>query len=272
MGRGTRGRRRIGLLVPLVIAAVVAWQFIPGRRLGADGAEHLLNGYRIGEGSGIAVAILVDTSGSMRHAAGDGGSENHVEETRDAVARRALSALAAQLDAWATGHPGRPLLVGLYTFSNLLRTVIPLRPFEAAKLRDAVERLVPPPHGGTALGGAMHLAASELAQSAPRERHLFVLTDGENTVGSDPARVAETIAREASAAGDVAGIRLHFVAFDTDAEPFAFVRAGRGTLSSAAGAELEGVVARVFREILLEAPDEEALREGAPASPGEDRR
>src|SRR5262245_9074849 len=72
------------------------------------------------EGLGAAVAILVDTSGSMRDAApGDA-------RPKAAVAREALETMFDATDAFVARRPDFPIKIGLYSFSSHVSTVLPI--------------------------------------------------------------------------------------------------------------------------------------------------
>ncbi|MBL8695120.1 MAG: VWA domain-containing protein [Planctomycetes bacterium] len=205
---------------------------------------------------GFAVGIVVDTSGSMGKPPAKGSGE-----TKAAIAARALDSIVKQCEAWAAKHPGVPFEVGLYTFSKGVRTQLAMSAFEPSALREAI-RKIPPPNGGTALGGALLVSGSQLGATAYQQRHLFVLTDGENTVGHDPASVASILDLNSEHT-----IRIHCVAFDTEAEQFEFLKEVGGKVHAADGADLDSVVDRVFGEILAEAPDDSPNAPGQPDEP-----
>jgi Mg-chelatase subunit ChlD len=194
---------------------------------------------------GIAVAVVVDTSGSMKEKAKGAGSLS-----RSQAVERALVSIVSQCEKWTAAHPGTPLEVGLYSFSGSIKALVPMRPFAAPELRSAIESLRKP-EGTTAIGRAMARAGIDLLASGREQRHLFVLTDGENKEGTAPSKVATLL--EGKSGGL---LKFHFIAFETDAQQFTFVRERGGSLLSATGADLGSVVGTVFTQILAEAPEE----------------
>ena len=80
----------------------------------------------IDEGFGAAVAILVDTSGSMRNdAPGD-------SRPKYAVAREALEAMLDATDDFVARRPDFAVKIGVYSFSSSASTVSPIQPYDRA--------------------------------------------------------------------------------------------------------------------------------------------
>src|SRR6266849_180671 len=97
------------------------------------------------EGLGAAVAILVDTSGSMR--------DNAPGDTRPkyVVAREALDAMLDATEAFIAKRPDFPIKIGIYSFSSSVHRLRAIQPYN----RDAVKSVLanlPGPGGGTAIG------------------------------------------------------------------------------------------------------------------------
>src|SRR6188508_2186474 len=155
------------------------------------------------EGLGAAVAILVDTSGSMKqNAPGD-------SRPKYAVAQEALEAMLDATDAFVAKRPDFPIKVGLYSFSSNVRKLAPIEAYDRARLRDALEHL-PKPGGGTAIGEALSVARPDLYRAGVFRKYLLVVTDGDNTSGRSPDDVAREIWRKSDG-----GVQVYFVAFDT---------------------------------------------------------
>src|SRR2546425_7116848 len=100
------------------------------------------------EGLGAAVAILIDTSGSMRDKAPGDARPKFV------VAHEALEAMLDATDAFVAKRPDFPIKIGLYTFSSSVRTLRSIQPYDRNAIRAALATL-PQPGGGTAIGDAM---------------------------------------------------------------------------------------------------------------------
>jgi Mg-chelatase subunit ChlD len=166
----------------------------------------------VDEGLGAAVAILVDTSGSMRDEAPGDSRPKYI------VAREALEAMLDATDAFVAKRPDFPIKVGLYSFSSSPTRILPLQAYDRAVVHDAFTRL-PRPGGGTAIGDAMRAARPDLYRAGVFRKYLLIVTDGENTTGRSPDAVAREIFRKSEG-----GVRIAFVAFDTDPEKFDFLK------------------------------------------------
>ena len=196
------------------------------------------------EGLGAAVAILVDTSGSMRQDAPGDTRPKHV------VAQEALEAMLDATEAFIAKRPDFPIKIGLYSFSSNVRMLLPIRPYDRAALRDALDRL-PRPGGGTAIGEALRTARPDLYRAGAFRKYLLVVTDGENTSGRSPDDVARDIFRKSEGA-----VQIYFVAFDTSPQKFAFLKeVGGDVIGAGTGGELRKALDEVYQgKILAEAP------------------
>jgi Mg-chelatase subunit ChlD len=197
------------------------------------------------EGVGASVAIIVDTSGSMKDAA-PGDSRPKFQ-----VARQALEQMLDATDAFAARRPDFPIKIGLYSFSSDAQEVSPIQPYDRARLRAAFDR-IPPPGGGTAIGDAMREARPALYRAGTFRKYLLVVTDGENTRGRDPERVARDIFSKSEGA-----VQIYFVAFDTGADKFRFLKdVGGDVVGAGTGPELRTALDGIYQgKILAEAMD-----------------
>jgi Mg-chelatase subunit ChlD len=181
---------------------------------------------------GLAAAIAIDVSGSMDE---DVLGENKRKEAKIVIARRAALDLVEQFATYARAHPDQPVLLGVYEFSRRrgepdCRVVIPMGPPDRQQAAVAVSRL--DADGGTPIGQAMITAKRALDDTGLTRRHLLVVTDGENTDGVAPDRVATAIGKRP----DAERPSIYFVAFDIEASRFNRVRAAGGLVLSAANA------------------------------------
>lgn len=199
---------------------------------------------------GLAAAIVVDVSGSMDDTVTD---EDGKKERKIVVARRAAADLVEQFAKYAEEHREQPVLLGLYEFSRRrgeadCRPVIPMGPPDRGRITEAIARL--DPDGGTPIGEAMIAAKKELDATGLTRRHLLLITDGENTDGHRPDRVAHGIAKRPEDERP----SIYFVAFDVEASRFARVRdAGALVLAAANARELNDTLDWLLRgKILLE--------------------
>ena len=181
---------------------------------------------------GVALAIVYDTSGSMKEPVPDGTGR---PAPKYVIANRALEAIASQIRSFTTnsttGAP-RPVQAGLFVFtSSGARQAIPFGPFDAAVFQ-AWARDFKKPEGGTPLGAAVQAAAETVLKSPLAHKHILVITDGMNTVGPDPAKVLPGIRQKAGQQQTTLG--LHFVAFDVNADVFSGVKKLGATVVGAA--------------------------------------
>ena len=242
-------RAGVGLLVAVGAAGLAAGVLGGCAREGDGSDEDVADSARyapeVEEGLGASVAILVDNSGSMEEPAeGD-------ERPKYVVAREALEAMLASTDSFVAGQPDFPVNVGLYEFSSRVRTLVPVGRYDRDALRSALAGMRAP-DGGTAIGRAMDAARADLYRAGTFRKYILVVTDGENTVGRSPRSVAREIARRSEGA-----VRMYFVAFDVDADKFAFVRDVRGEVVGARnGAALRASLDQIYRgKILAESVD-----------------
>jgi Mg-chelatase subunit ChlD len=196
------------------------------------------------EGLGAAVAILIDTSGSMRDNAPGDSRPKYI------VAQEALTAMLDATDAFIAKRPDFPIKIGLYSFSSSVTTLRPIRPYDRAAIRSALANL-PKPGGGTAIGEALHAARPDLYRAGAFRKYLLVVTDGDNTSGRSPDDVAREIWRKSERA-----VQVYFVAFDTDPQKFAFLKSvGGDVISAGTGVELRQALDGIYQgKILAEAP------------------
>jgi hypothetical protein len=199
----------------------------------------------VDEGLGASVAILIDNSGSMRKPAeGD-------QRPKYVVAREAIEAMLASTDSFVARQPDFPINVGLYRFASRVTPMVPVAKYDRRALATALDAM-PEPDGGTAIGSAMDAARADLYRAGTFRKYILVVTDGENTQGISPRRIAAEINRRSEGA-----VRMYFVAFDIDAERFAFVRDVRGEVVGARnGDALRARLDEIYRgKILSEAVD-----------------
>jgi Mg-chelatase subunit ChlD len=199
---------------------------------------------------GLAAAIAIDVSGSMDE---EVAGQNGRKEPKIEIARRAALALVDQFDSYARDHPDEPVQLGIYEFSRRrgdpdCREVVAMGPPDRDRAAAAIARLTA--DGGTPIGQAMITAKRALDGTGLSRRHLLVVTDGENTDGTAPDRVAVAINKRP----DAERPSIYFVAFDVEASRFSRVRDAGGLVLSAANAtELNNTLDTLLRgKILVE--------------------
>ena len=252
-----RPQRRGNLAWPVLVALLLAYQLlgrvfacnlvypVPDRRARPAAADvEAPYQSEVEESLGAAVAILIDTSGSMaQEAPGD-------SRPKFVVAEEALEAMLDETDAFAAKRSDFPIKIGIYSFSSHARTLLPIQRYDRRAIRSALQ-LLPRPGGGTAIGEAMRTARPDLYRAGMLRKYLLVVTDGENTSGRSPDEVARDIFRKSDG-----GVQMYFVAFDTSPQKFAFLKqVGGDVLGAGSGTELRKALDDVYQgKILAEAP------------------
>ena len=199
---------------------------------------------------GLAAAIAIDVSGSMdEEVAGASGRK----EPKIAIARRAALDIVNQFVSYAADHKDETVQLGVFEFSRRrgdadCRPVVPMGPPDRDRAVSAIAGLQA--DGGTPIGQAMITAKRALDRTGLSRRHLLVVTDGENTDGVAPDRVAVAIGKRPEAERP----SIYFVAFDIDANRFSRVRDAGGLVLAAANArELNDTLDSLIRgKILVE--------------------
>ena len=201
---------------------------------------------------GVALAIIYDTSGSMKDSVPDESGRLAPKYT---IANRALKAIANRLQAFSTnsaaGAP-RTIHAGLYIFhGESAREVIKLGPLDATAVQNWATGFSNP-NGNTPLGNALSIAGRKVLGSPLTRKHVLVITDGMNTAGPPPAVVWPRLKQQAAQSGS--NLSVHFVAFDVDAKVFDSLKKQGATVVGAAdekqlNSQLEFILQR---KILLE--------------------
>jgi len=200
----------------------------------------------------VALAIVYDTSGSMRDAVRDVGGRG---APKYVIGNRALLAVIGRLESFRGEEPAGAavrLETGLFTFDGKqARAAVRLGKFDARELRHWAKSFIAP-DGPTPLGPAVQMAADALLERKAGRSHVLVITDGENTAGPDPATVIRALNQQASPSGEK--ISFHFVAFDVNANAFKAIKEQGATVVSAADEkELNDQLEFILEEkILLE--------------------
>jgi len=234
-------------VIALAVAGLVAAGCGPDRRRQPDARQEAASDApyqaEVDEGLGAAIAILVDTSGSMKERAPGDSRPKYV------VAQEALAAMLDATDAFVARRPDFPIKVGIYSFSSSVRMQRAILPYDRAAVRGTIENL-PRPGGGTAIGEAMREARPDLYRAGVFRKYLLVVTDGENTNGRPPDEIARDIFRKSEGA-----VQIYFVAFDTSPDKFAFLKeVGGDVIGANSGAELKTALDGIYQgKILAEA-------------------
>ncbi len=227
--------------------------------------ELLKTNAEVARQEGTAVAILIDTTGSMKNPVP--GFDKQPKPKIEA-ARKALLSLLERLSAFAKENPDKKLLVGIYEFSSRkglpsCRPIVKLGPPDLTAARGGIAGLVP--DGTTPIGDAMIVATRDLDATGLSHRHLLVITDGENTIGYMPGDVAKVIAEEPKADQ----VAIYFIAFDVGAEVFDSVKSAGGLVMSAdSESQLAETLDAILTGKILAQPAANPARQTHPAFGG----
>jgi hypothetical protein len=215
----------------------------PVAQSGGYGDEHRIPLPEADQRLCTAVVILLDTSGSMNESVPD---LTGTKQPKHQIARTALDRIVDYTEQWQQSHPDRMIQLGVLPFSSSTRPVLPMGEFKAQQARAALAS-IPGAAGGTAIGDALAKGFQALYQSGCVRKYLVCITDGQNTVGPPPDRVARQLYDQTR--GEV---EVHFVAFDTSAAYFSFLASVNGyTVQANDGAQLAGRLAEIYEKRIL---------------------
>lgn len=201
---------------------------------------------------GIALAIIYDTSGSMRDPVPD---QNGGKTAKYVIANRALLSVANQLETFSTNTTSgasRKLNTALFVFQGQgAKQVIKFGPFDASAMREWANSFSTP-GGNTPLGNALNAAGQCVLSSSLPHKHVLVITDGINTAGPQPSAILPRLKKQAEQNG--VSLSVHFIAFDVAAQVFDPIRKQGATVVSASdekqlNSQLDYILQR---QILLE--------------------
>ncbi len=201
---------------------------------------------------GIAVAVILDTSGSMRRSIA--GSRGRPDDLKYRIAQRALLKVITRLETFTKGPAAPPLSLSTYVFRGQKAIAgLPLAPFDAVGLRQWLAALKLP-EAATPLGDALALAGRDLLAVNAISRHVLVLTDGENTAGRNPVDALRDLNQAAGRKKMPIGV--HVVTLDLNPAVFNGLKAQGATLIGATNeVELNARFDFILEQkILLEAP------------------
>jgi hypothetical protein len=181
---------------------------------------------------GVAVAIIYDTSGSMKDPVKD---QSGRQSPKYVIANRALIAIAKQIQTFATNSAGggpRKIEAGVFVFDkNSAREAVKFGAFDESAIESFANGFANPT-GNTPLGNALTVASRAVFKSPLNHKHILVITDGMNTAGPKPEEVLPKLKEQALQKGTA--LSTHFVAFDVDAKVFAPVKKLDATVVAAA--------------------------------------
>jgi len=170
-------------------------------------------------------------------------------QPKSVIAREALERTIAYTERWKSHHADQSLCLGLFSFSSSVKQILPTSEFDSYTAKWALKSLGPP-STGTAIGLALEEGFKDLYKSGCVRKHILCITDGFNSSGPPPDRIARSYYAETQ--GEV---EIHFVAFDVSGRQFDFLKSVNGHVVEAAdGNELESKLYEIYdKRIFAEA-------------------
>lgn len=201
---------------------------------------------------GLAIALVYDTSGSMKEMVASGTAGK--PQPKYVVAQEALNKIIDRVEAFSVKPGGgrrAPVEAGLFIFKgDNAAAAVPFGAWNAAAFHRWLNNYQGP-DGSTPLGRAVEEAARAVLRSEMPRKHIVVVTDGLNTMGPDPGSVLRRLNREPNAKQKFS---VHLVAFDVAASVFEPLKKEGATVVGAADArQLQSQLEYIFEQkILLE--------------------
>jgi Ca-activated chloride channel family protein len=208
------------------------------------------------EREGIAIAVVVDRSGSMEardFVRGD------TSTSRLDVVKRIFKDFVTGGGRFGDGRPDD--LIGIVAFARYADSLCPLTLDHGSVLAILDELATPqdPSEDGTAIGDGLALAVERLRRQDTKSKIVILLTDGVNNAGDvEPLEAAELAARF--------GIKVYTIGAGYDGfAPFPVRRADGGVSLQRVAVEIDEVTLRQIAEKsggrYFHATDESGLRE-----------
>ena len=206
---------------------------------------------------GVALAIIYDTSGSMKETVKDASGK---PTAKYLIANRALTSIAREIQGFSskTSNGPRKVEAGVFIFDHdHAKEVVKYGAFDQTAIENWAKGFSNP-SGSTPLGNALTEASKPVIESALSRKHILVITDGINTAGPAPDKVLPKLLKRSMDKGSSLGV--HFVAFDVDAKVFDGVKKQGATVVAAADEkQLDSQLQYILeKKILLE--DEEPAK------------
>ena len=135
---------------------------------------------------------------------------------------RRSQAMLDATDAFVAKRPDFPIKIGVYTFSSSASRVLPIQPYNRDAVRAAIDAVARPRRRHRHRRSDGRRAAGPLSRRRVPQVHAGRHRRREHQRAVARRRWRATIFRKSEGA-----VQIYFVAFDTSAEKFAFLEAGR---------------------------------------------
>lgn len=196
---------------------------------------------------GLAIAVLLDTSGSMSEEVSD---KNQQMRPKLQIAKEVAQKTFDEIGRYSSENPDKKVEAALLRFSDSVSVPVNMGKVDQAVVRTALEGVTA--SGDTAIGDAIVFAKKQLNQAGLKKNFIILITDGENTTGTPPLPVME--AMKLLPAEQQPGTYL--VAFDVRASVFKSLQEqGAMVLEAKNAVDLQAALDYVlYEKILVEQP------------------
>jgi Mg-chelatase subunit ChlD len=192
---------------------------------------------------GIGIAVILDRSGSMSESVPDTDGQ---ARDKEGIAKRSVMAVIRRCETFANANPKRKVQLAVYQFDDTVEQIVPFSVPSVSTDEPAVDTISP--NAYTAIGDAVAKAKTDLDATGLTNKHIIVVTDGENNRGMSPDDVAKAINKLPNKPS------VYVIAFDVNSTVFNSVKqSGWMVLSASDGKQLQQNLDTVLGDnILLE--------------------
>lgn len=136
--------------------------------------------------NGIAIELVIDTSGSMTYS-----PKNESSKTKIEIAKTSALSVVNRVVEFQGNHKDKNVLLGIVKFSSGVDEVQSLRSPNLKEGKEAISKLNP--GGGTNIGDAILYANEKLQASCYTQKFIILISDGENSGGYSPSIVTRML-------------------------------------------------------------------------------
>ncbi|MBN8193509.1 VWA domain-containing protein [Bacillus sp. NTK074B] len=195
---------------------------------------------------GINVALLIDSSGSMK-AEVDGESKMSLaKESLDRLAKELPESVNVSLIAF--GHKGTGSDADKDMSCKAVEALYPLQPYDRSAFSQSLSTFNP--KGWTPLASSIELANEQLSSQSDEntENFIYVVSDGIETCDGDPVKAAQKVKN------DNTNVNINIIGFDVDTEADEQLKrvaeAGGGDYSSVKTKQQLSEIENVWKEAI----------------------
>ena len=194
----------------------------------------------------VNVALLIDSSGSMK-AEVDGESKMSLaKESLDRLAKELPGSVNVSLIAF--GHKGTGSDSDKEMSCQAVESFYPLQPYDGSAFSQSLLKF--DPRGWTPLAASIELANEQLSSRSDEntENFIYVVSDGIETCDGDPVKAAQKVK------ADNTNVKINIIGFDVDTEADEqlkkVAKAGGGEYSSVKTKQQLSEIENVWKEAI----------------------